>query len=343
MRLLRPLGAALVAVTIATIALVAVPVTFAAFAARSESAGNEIKAAEDFRAPQVTATVAGKSAGGATGFVKQGGEYFVYANVAADTGSPPSGIASVRADASQVTTGATAATLVAGSFSAGGVSYGYRSAALTANAVLAEGTKSFAVTATDNALNAATLGGSVTVDNTAPKASDVQTTNVAGGTNGLAELGDTLVLTISEPVEPGSILAGWNGLTPTSVTMRIVDNSLLGLGLGNDVVQVFNEANTTALPLGSIDLGRSDYVTGLVGGNVKFGATGTRSTMTMSGNTITVVLGTYEGEGLLGSNRITAGGTGTATWTPVTTPYDRAANAMSTAAATESGPADKEL
>ncbi len=32
--------------------------------------------------------------------------------------------------------------------------------------------------------------------------------------------------------------------------------------------------------------------------------------MTMSGNTITVVLGTYEGEGLLGSNRITAGGNG---------------------------------
>jgi hypothetical protein len=339
----RALGATMAATAIAAVALVAVPATFAAFTSSTESGGNVIKAAEDFRAPQVTATVAGKALGGVPGFVKQGGEYFVYANVAADTGNPASGIASVKADVSTVTTGSTAVALVAGSFSAGGISYGYRSAALTANAVLAEGAKSFTVTATDNALNAASLGGSVTVDNTAPKASDVQTTNVGGGANGLAELGDTLVLTFSEPVEPATILAGWSGLTPANVTVRIVDNSLLGLGLGNDVVQVFNEANTTALPLGAVDLGRTDYVTGLVGGNVKFGATGTKSTMTMSGNTVTVVLGTYEGEGLLGSNRITAGGNGTAVWTPVATPYDRAANAMSTGAATESGVADKEF
>jgi hypothetical protein len=339
----RPLGAALAAAAIAAVALVAVPVTFAAFASRTESGGNEIKAANDFRAPQVTATVVGKSAGGATGFVKQGGEYLAYANVAADTGNPASGIASVRADLSAITTGASATNLVAGSFSAGGISYGYRSAALTANAVLAEGAKSFTVTATDNALNAGSLGGTVTVDNTAPKAGDVQTTNVGGGANGLAEQGDTLVLSFSEPVEPESILAGWSGVTGANVTVRIVDNSLLGLGLGNDVVQIFNEANTAVLPLGSVDLGRSDYVTGLVGGKVKFGATGTRSAMTMSGNTITIALGTYEGEGLLGSNRITAGGNGSAAWAPVATPYDRAANAMSTAAATESGSADRDF
>ena len=56
-------------------------------------------------------------------------------------------------------------------------------------------------------------------------------------------------------------------------------------------------------------------------------------------NTIVV----YEGEGLGGSNRVTAAGTGTAVWTPVATPYDRAANPMSTAAATESGAADREF
>jgi hypothetical protein len=336
----RSLKASLTATAIVAVALVAVPVTFAAFSSSAENGGDVVAAANDFRAPQVTAGVLGKSVGGVAGFVKQGGEYFVYANVAADTGNPAS--ASVRADVSSVTTGATAVTLTAGSFSAGGISYGYRSAALSANAVLAAGAKSFTVTATDNAGNADAFTGSVTIDNTAPLASDVQTTNVGGGTNGLAELGDTLVLSFSEPVEPESILTGWNG-TATNVTVRIVDNSLLGLGLGNDVVQVFNAANTTALPLGSVDLGRSDYVTGLIGGVVKFGATGTRSTMTMSANTITVVLGTYEGEGALGSNRTTAGGNGTATWTPAATPYDRAANPMSTAAATESGPADKEF
>jgi len=200
----RPLRGALAAAAIAALALAAVPVTFAAFASRTESSGNEVKAAKDFRAPQVTAAAIGKSAGGAAGFLKQGGEYFVYANVAADTGNPASGIATVRADVAAVTTGATAVALTAGSFSAGGVSYGYRSAALTANPVLAEGARGFTVTATDNALNAAGLGGSVTIDNTAPKASDVQTTNVGGGTNGLAELGDTLVLSFSEPVEAES-------------------------------------------------------------------------------------------------------------------------------------------
>lgn len=343
MRRRKPLAAALTAIAIGAIALAVVPVTFAAFSSRTESTGNSVVAANDFRPPLVTAAVVGKSVGGATGFLKQGGEYFVYANVAADTGNPASGIAGVQADVSSLTTGSASVPLVAGSFSAGGVSYNYRSAALSANPVLAEGAKSFTATATDNALNANSLTAAVTIDNTAPKASDVQTTNVAGGTNGLAEQGDTLILTLSEPVEPESILAGWNGVTATNVTVRIVDNSLLGLGLGNDVAQIFNTGNTAALPLGSVDLGRSDYVTGLVGGNVKFGATGTKSTMTMNANTITIVLGSYEGEGLLGSNRQTAGGTGTIAWTPVATPYDRAANAMSTTAATESGPADKEF
>ena len=343
MRHRKPLTAVLTAIAIGAMALAVVPVTFAAFSSGTESAGNSVVAANDFRPPLVTAAVLGKSIGGATGFVKQGGEYFVYANVAADTGNPASGIAGVKADVSNVTTGSTSVPLAAGSFSAGGVSYGYRSAAFSANAVLAEGPRSFTVTATDNALNANSLGGSVTIDNTAPKASDVQTTNVGGGTNGLAEQGDTLILTVSEPVEPESILAGWNGITATNVTVRIIDNSLLGLGLGDDVVQIFNSGNTTVLPLGAVDLGRSDYVTGLVGGNVKFGASGTKSTMTMSASTITVVLGTYEGEGLLGSNRQIAGGTGTAAWAPVATPYDRAANAMSTAAANESGPADREF
>jgi predicted ribosomally synthesized peptide with SipW-like signal peptide len=41
------------------------------------------------------------------------------------------------------------------------------------------------VTVTDNALNAATLGGTATVDNTPPSEADVQTTNA--GTNGRAE------------------------------------------------------------------------------------------------------------------------------------------------------------
>ena len=335
----RPLPA-LVGAAIATLALLAAPVALAAFSSTADNGGSKVSAANDFRAPQVTAVAIGKGLGGATGFVKQGGEYFAYANVAADTGNPASGIASVQANVASLTAGAAAVTLLAGSYSAGGVSYGYRSAALFTTNPLAEGSKAFSVSASDNAGNSASLGGSATVDNTAPKASDVQTTNA--GSSGLAEQNDALVLSFSEPAEPGSILAGWNGAA-TSVVVRIADNGLLGLPTGNDTLRVFNAANTAALPLGSVDLGRGDYVAGLLGGEIRFGASGTPSTMTLSGSTLTVVLGTYNATPVIDPARTTAAGNGSAVWTPTATPYDRAANAMSTATATESGAADKEF
>jgi hypothetical protein len=239
-----------------------------------------------------------------------------------------------------VTSGATAVTLSAGSFSAGGVSYGYRSALQVATNPLGEGEKAFTVSATDNAGNTNLKAGTVTVDNTAPKATDVQTTNA--GTNGLAEQNDTLVYTFSEPIEPGSILAGWNG-TATNVVVRVNDNGLLGLPAGNDNLEIWNAANSAALPLGTVDLGRSDYAAGLLGGNYRFGATGTPSKMTLSGSTITVVLGTYNSTIIVDAARGTAAAAGTMAWTPVATPYDRAVNPLSTAPATESGAADKEF
>lgn len=335
----RPILAALVVAASTALALASLAPTFAAFASRADNGGNLFTAAPDFRAPVVGSVAIGKTVGGAAGFVKQGGGYHVYANVAADTGNPPSGIASVKADLSALSAGSTAVTLVVGSYSFAGVSYNYRSASpLSADAVLAEGSKGFAVTATDVAANANTANGSATVDNTAPKAADVQTTNA--GTAGLAEQNDTLVFTFSEPVEPDSILPGWTGAA-TNVVVRLNDGALAVVG--NDSVQIFNAANTTALPLGVVDLGRGDYVAGLLGGNVRFGASGTPSTMTMSGSVLTVVLGTYNATVIVDPGRATAGGSGSSIWTPVATPYDRAANAMATTAATETGAADKEF
>jgi len=68
-------------------------------------------------------------------------------------------------------------------------------------------------------------------------------------------------------------------------------------------------ANSAALPLGTVELGRSDYAAGLLGGNVRFGAAGTATT----------------------------------SWAPVATPFDRAASSMSTTAASESGAADRDF
>jgi hypothetical protein len=333
-----------VLVAVVAIALIAIPAALAAFGAKTQNEGDIVTAAADFTPPAITAAAIGKTVGGATGFIKQGGTYYVYANVAADTGNPASGLATVKANVETVAAGQTAVALVAGTYTAGGISYNYRSAPLTAATVLGEGTKAFTVTATDNAGNAKTFPASVTVDNTAPKATDVQTAN-GGTTVGRPEEKDSITFTFSEPIEPESILAGWNG-SATNVVVRMVDNGLLGLATGNDELIVNNAANTAALPLGIVNMGGGEYVTsllgGALGGSIYFGATGTPSSMTMTGNTVTITFGTYSAESIL-VGRATAGTAGSMIWTPVATPYDRAANAMSTTPVTQSGAAKKNL
>jgi hypothetical protein len=288
------------------------------------SAGNTITAATDYRAPTASAAVIAKTAGGSGGFIKKGGTYYVYANVT-DTGNPASGVSSVTANVSTITSGTTAAALSAGTFTVDGVSYNRRSASLTAGSTLTAGTYTFSLTMTDAASNSGTASGfSVAVDNTVPTASDIQAVN--GSTiTGRAQQGDSITYAFSEPPDPNSILAGWTGGS-TSVVVRLNNAT-------NDTVTIFNAANATQLPLGSINLARSDYTTA----NLTFGATGTASTMVLSGNTITVTLGTQS------AAATTAASTGSMIWTPSATATDRAGNATSTATATELGTLDMEF
>ena len=327
MRLLR---SAAVVVLLGSLALAGDDFTFAAFTGTANSPGNRVSAAADFRAPTVGSSTIAKSAGGTPGFIKQGGTYYVYANVT-DAGNPASGVSTVTANVSSITTGQTAVSLASGSFSVGGVSYGFRSAIQTANAVLSAGSKSYTVTATDAASNGATQGGfSVTVDNTASAGSDVQTANGAA-TAGTAEPGDTVTYTFSEPVDPASVLSGWTG-TSTSVVVRVINGGTLPVTA--DTVQIWNAANNAQLPLGTVTLPSGTYVGGLAGTEVaSFGATGTASAMVMSGSTITITLGTAGGQaasaGLLA---------GAMSWVPSATATDRAGNASSTATVNESTP-----
>ena len=108
----------------------------------------------------------------------------------------------------------------------------------------------------------------------------------------------------------------------------------------DDKLTVYNSTDSSQLPLGSVDLGAADYVGGLSGGEIaRFGATGTASTMVMSGSTITLTLGTASGQAAT-----TAAAAGLPmVWTPSTSAYDRAGNAALTTVATESGAADKEF
>jgi hypothetical protein len=277
----------------------------------------------DTVAPTVSSSVISKTVPYWPGYVRQGGTYYVYANVT-DGGAVPSGVSTVTANVSNVTTGQTAVALAAGSFSIGGVSYNYRSASLTANAVLSEGSKTYTITATDVAGNSGTTSGfSVTVDNTRPSGTDVQTTNA--GVAGRPEIGDTITLTFSEVIDPESVLSGWTGAS-TSVVLRITNAG----GATGDQVTVRNAANTTQLPLGQVNLMGTGYVTT----TRDFGATLTPSSMVAVGNTIVITLGTASGA-------VTTQATGNnMTWVPVVTATDRAGNTCQTTTTTESGTLD---
>jgi hypothetical protein len=325
---LRALGVALLVVSGAG----SLPlITSSSFSDTTGNSGNLISAAPDWVAPTVSRAAIGKAAGGSTGYIRASGTYYIYA-AAGDTGAPASGIGSVTANVTTVTTGQTAVPLVAGTYTAGGVSYQYRSAQLTAKATLAAGPLAFSVAATDQAANSSPAAAfSVTGDNTVPSAFAVQATNVAGGTLGKPELGDTLTLTYSETMDWSTILAGWDGGTTTNVGLVLING-----GSSSDYIQIYS-LGQVQLPLGNVYLNRTDVAAGGAGTYVTFGETGTPTTMTASGAALTFVAGTASGT--VG----TAGAAGAMTWTPSTAATDRAGNASTATTRTESGTSDRDF
>lgn len=301
-------------------------VAWAAFSATTSDGPNSFTAAADFVAPTASASVIAKTTGYLSGTIRQGGAYYVYANVT-DTGNPASGVSTVTANVSTISTGQTAVALTStgGPFSVNGVSYTYRSASVTANNPLAAGSYSYTLTMADAAANSGTQSGvPVTVDNTVPTGTDVQTAN--GGTIvGRPQENDTITFTFSETMDPDSILSGWTGAS-TGVVVRI--NNVAG----GDTLQVWNAGNTAQLPLGQVDLARN-----YVNANRSYGATGTASAMVQSGTSITITLGTQSGNGR------TVGAAATMVWTPAAGATDGAGNACSTAAVAETGAADVEF
>ena len=115
-----------------------------------------VAAAPDWIAPGVTASAVADGTG--VPHVRQGGSYQLYADVS-DTGAPASGVASVTADASALTAGATAAALTAGTHTVSGVGYGYGSAALTVASTVRAWRVPTSITTTDAAGNTASVGG----------------------------------------------------------------------------------------------------------------------------------------------------------------------------------------
>jgi len=116
---------------------------------------------------------------------------------------------------------------------------------------------------------------------TLPAPADIQTTS-GGGSHGTPAAGDAIVYTFASAPDPALILTGWNG-SATTVTLRISNYAK------NDFVTILN--GTTGAPLSALGLVQ-------LGNNYTNpqSVTTAGSTMTLSGNVVTVVLGTPTGK-----------------------------------------------
>lgn len=286
--------------------------TDAAFTAPTASAATA--SATEWTPPTVEHVLLAKAAGGTSGTIGTSVAYHVYAT-ATDTGGPtPSGVATVRADLTSITTGQAAATLSPGSWTVGGTTYTHRSAQLTSDAAPGDGDHD--VTATDAAGNASTTSSTATVDTTPPGPATVEAGNGSGQV-GVVDAGDVVTLAFTEPVEPSSVMAGWDG-SATSVTVRVTDG-----GGGDDTLRVLAPGGAT-LPLGVVHLARDDYVDAtreMVGSTMSATATGVTITLTAPDGTVPQPPGQAPTGGTLG-------------WTPDADVIDLAGN-RSTGSTTE--------
>ncbi|TNM38279.1 signal peptidase I [Nocardioides albidus] len=173
------------------------------------------------------------------------------------------------------------------------------------------------------------------VDNSRLRAVDVQTGN-GEGTVGRVDAGDTLTLTYSEVVAPGTVTSGWSGAA-LPVTLRLRDGNLVGGTNRTDTVDVLR--NGAAVHLGSVNL-REDYVKGRK--TALFNATLTATTVTVDGverTVVTLVVGTLaSGNGLR-----TVTTPSTLAWTPATAALSASGGACAATPAYESGSADREF
>jgi hypothetical protein len=115
------------------------------------------------------------------------------------------------------------------------------------------------------------------VDNTAPTATGIDSAN--GGTAGRIDAGDSITFTWSEPIAPASIMTGWTG---GSQPIRVfVDNNT---NFTSDSIFVYHPTTATRLNVTS--------ATGLrLNANYVAGDAWLNGTMTMSGNSVTVTVG----------------------------------------------------
>lgn len=176
--------------------------TTALFTDQATTDASSFATAPDWVPPTVTdATIAVDGGSLPAGTVYRGTTYRAYAN-ATDDGGVPSGVASVAADVSAVTAGATAVGLVAGSWTVDGLTYAWRSGPIVADSTISPGTVAWAATATDGAGNAATSPFTVIVDTAGPTVSAAVIAPTGSATPGFIRQAGTyqVYALVSDPV-----------------------------------------------------------------------------------------------------------------------------------------------
>jgi hypothetical protein len=187
---------------------------------------------------------------------------------------------------------------------------------------LPEGTYPWSVNVTDNNGDVTTFPKSVIVDNTPPKAADVQTAN-GGSTTGKAELGDKVTISFTDNNGMGMRPANE---TPRNMVVHIDNNG------SNDILKLFIETNNREdYYFGQVQLGK-DYVSA----SRQFGATGTKSTVVRSGNSYVLTLGTPSGS----TNTVTS--SAMMKWTTASA-IDKAGNGVAKVTVNETGMGDREF
>lgn len=292
----------------------------------SSTARTATLAAEpDWTPPRVIASVAQKAEGGSPGFVRPGSAYHVFAAVQ-DSGNPPSGVASARADVSAVTSGASSAALAAGTYTAFGAAYDRRTATIyTAGSTLTDGQRTYTVTVADGVgLTSTSTGHTITIDGRQPTGTNFGAGN-RGTTVGRLEQGDIMPFDYDEPMDPSSIVSGWTGTGSATVLVQIVNDDPANGGRDSLRICRAGASGSPCTPtagMGYVDLASAGWVTA--------NRTFTGSTLTQVDTRLTLTLGTPNVTGGFG----TVTGTNM-TWYPEAGAYDRAGNVARTTTWTE--------
>ncbi len=227
----------------------------AAFAATTTDGPNRFIAAADWEAPHVTRTVIAKTVGYLAGSIHQGGQFFVYAQID-DGGNPPAGVGTVTADVSAFSNGGGAVPMVAGAFSAARRAVqlserhadrdqpdGERHPHLLVHDVRRRRPRAFA--------DPDRLHGDHRQHGTRSGQHDLGEPCRRHG--GPRRAGRQHHVHVEHPIDPESLIPGWDGGSPTTVTVRLTNNG------NNDRIRIRGAAGN--LNFGTVRL-QQNYVPG---------------------------------------------------------------------------------